>query len=147
MFESFPNGKKMQLITSSPIPPDLRKKRFTAREVVGEVMLMLRPVVAILAIRVWGERSWKPYLLSLLVEIVALWLQRKATLLTKAEAMEWDSRQKDLIWRCIFKRPFFDLFKNRLLRPALGLLMKEERMVFKAIMYIVDIQSSITLTV
>ena len=137
----------MQLITSSPLPSDLRRKRFKFSDVLGELLLILRPLIAILAIRVWGERSWKPYLLSFIVELLAGWLQRKATLLNRSEALEWDSRQKDMVWRRIFKRPFFDLFKNRLLRPALGMLMKEERMVFKAVMYIVDVQSSITLTI
>ena len=89
MFEEFPNGKKIQLVTSVPIPPEFTKKRLTFWQMVGEMLLMLRPLVAIIAIRLYGEDSYKPYILSLLIELAAVWLQRKATLLTPIEAAEW----------------------------------------------------------
>jgi len=42
---------------------------------------MLRPVLAIIAIRVKGEDSYKPYFLSIIIELIVFWLQRKMTLL------------------------------------------------------------------
>lgn len=50
---------------------------------------MLRPLIAIIAIRIYGEDSYIPYVLSLVIDLAAVWLQRKATLLTPVEAAEW----------------------------------------------------------
>jgi len=55
----------------------------------GEILLMLRPLIAIIAIRIYGEDSYIPYVLSLVIDLAAVWLQRKATLLTPVEAAEW----------------------------------------------------------
>ncbi len=76
-------------MTSVPVPSEFTKKRLTFWEMVGEMLLMLRPLVAIIAIRLYGEDSYIPYLLSLVVELTAVWLQRKATLLSPIEAAEW----------------------------------------------------------
>ena len=65
MFEVFPNGKRIQLVTSTPIPKDLERKRLSFWELLGEILLMVRPVIAILAIRMYGEDSYIPYLISL----------------------------------------------------------------------------------
>jgi hypothetical protein len=53
---------------------------------IGEVLFMLRPLVAIIAIRIYGEDSYTPYVMSLLIDLIAVWLQRKATLLNPIEA-------------------------------------------------------------
>lgn len=37
----------------------------------GEVAFILRPLVYVLAILLWGRRSWKPWLLSLVIDGVA----------------------------------------------------------------------------
>ncbi len=55
VFETFPNGKKLQLVTSVPIPKDLEKTRLRFWQIIGEFLFILRPLVAILAIRVFGE--------------------------------------------------------------------------------------------
>jgi len=89
MFEELPNGKKIQLVTSVPVPSEFTKKRLTFWEMVGEMLLMLRPLAAIIAMRLYGEDSFIPYILSLVIELAAVWLQRKATLLSPIEAAEW----------------------------------------------------------
>lgn len=89
MLEELPNGKKIQLVTSVPIPPEFTKKRLTFCEMMGEMLLMLRPLAAIIAIRLYGEDSYIPYVLSLVIELLAVCLQRKATLLSPIEAAEW----------------------------------------------------------
>lgn len=50
-----PNGKKMQLVTSEPIPQELSRKRADFWQILGELILMIRPVVAIIGIRMYGE--------------------------------------------------------------------------------------------
>ena len=146
MFEVFPNGKKIQLVTSTPIPSDLERKRLNFWELLGEFLLMIRPVVAIVAIRMYGEDSYLPYFLSLGIELFVFWLQRKITLLKPVELAEWESRQKDLIWRCLFKRPFFKVFLE-LCKTVMRKFCGEHRWIFRIIIFVLEIQSSITLTI
>lgn len=80
-----PNGKKMQLVTSEPIPQELSRKRADFWQILGELILMIRPVVAIIGIRMYGEDSYVPYFLSLAIELFVFWLQRKITLLKPIE--------------------------------------------------------------
>ena len=90
---------------------------------IGEVLFMLRPLVAIIAIRIYGEDSYTPYVISLLIDLVAVWLQRKATLLNPIEAAEWEARQKEIVWRALFKRPVFALFTLKACKKILGVFM------------------------
>lgn len=52
----------------------------------GELSYILRPVVYTLALRQWGSRSWKPYLLSLAVELGSMKMTRSATSLSAKNA-------------------------------------------------------------
>jgi hypothetical protein len=52
-------------------------------------LFIIRPLVAILAIRVFGEESYLPYLISLFIEVVAFFLERKVKLLDPVETVEW----------------------------------------------------------
>jgi hypothetical protein len=146
MFEVMPNGKKIQLVTSEPIPQELARKRATFGQLIGELLLMIRPVIAIIAIRMYGEDSYVPYFVSLAIELIVFWLQRKLTLLKPAEVAEWESRQKDIIWRCLFKRPFFKIFLE-FVKTILRKFMGEHRWLFRIIVFVLEVQSSITLTI
>ena len=140
-----PNGKKIQIVTSEPIPEELSRKRANLWEIIGELLHMIRPVLAILAIRMYGEDSYVPYFLSLAIELIAFWLQRKMTVLRPVELAEWESRQKDIVWRCLFKKPFFKIFLE-FCKTILRKFMGEHRWLFRLIVFILEIQSSITLT-
>lgn len=65
MFEFFPNGKKVQLVTSVAVPKNLERTRLKFWQLFGEFLFILRPLVAILAIRYFGEDSYVPYFISL----------------------------------------------------------------------------------
>ena len=99
------------------------------------MLLMLRPVVAIIAIRVHGEDSYKPYFLSLLIELLVFFLQRKMTLLKPAEVSEWEGRQKDFIWRILFKRPFFKVFLEAC-KKVMGKFVGEHRWIYRLVVFI-----------
>jgi hypothetical protein len=64
----------MQLVTSVPIPKELERTRLRFWQMMGEFLFILRPLVAILAIRVFGEESYIPYFLSLAIEALAFFL-------------------------------------------------------------------------
>lgn len=107
---------------------------------------MVRPVIAIIAIRMYGEDSYVPYFLSLGIELVVFWLQQKLTVLRPVELAEWESRQKDVVWRCLFKKPFFRVFLE-FCKTLLKKFMGEQRWLFRVLVFVLEVQSSITLTI
>lgn len=79
----------MQIISSVPVPPELQRTRLKLWQIMGEFLFIVRPLIAILAIRVFGEESYIPYFISLFIEVVAFLLERKVKLLDPAETVEW----------------------------------------------------------
>lgn len=60
-----------------------------ARLLVGaEVLHILRPLVYVLALRRWGRRSWKPWLLSLVVELASARLTSSGAVASRRAAAE-----------------------------------------------------------
>lgn len=51
-----------------------------------------------------------------------------------------------MIMRYLFRKPFFLLLKRLLIEPLLAKIIKPERMVSKLILSIIEMQSSISLT-
>ena len=51
-----------------------------------------------------------------------------------------------MLKRYIFRKPLFNVLKSMVIVPVLKKFMKEERMVFSLLMSLLEMQSSVTLT-
>ena len=141
------NGKKMQLITSTKIPKQLHKTPLKFRHIIGELLTVLRPLVSIICIRIYGIDSYKSYFISLIIDIfIILVFQRGLKVTSDEDKKEMSRRKNQMIMRYIFRRPFFMLLKRLLIEPLLAKIIKPERMVSKIIMSLIEMQSSISLT-
>jgi len=70
-------GKKIQLITSVPIPSSLKRTKMSFKVILGEVLTLLRPLISIIAIRLFGQINYKAYFISLAIDLsIMLFLQR-----------------------------------------------------------------------
>lgn len=91
----------------------------------GEFLSMLRPLVSIVLIRVFGLKSYKHFAVSLAIDLsIFLYFQKNIKVNTEEEKAELRKRKKDAIMRYIFKKPFFMLLKQFLLCPLLEKTMK-----------------------
>lgn len=55
-------------------------------------------------------------------------------------------RKNELVMRYLFRKPFFTLLKRLLIEPLLAKIIKPERMASKLILSLIEMQSSISLT-
>lgn len=82
-------GKKVQLITSVPIPSELKRSKLNFSSLLGEVLSLLRPLLSIIAIRLFGIDSYKSYFASLIIDLfILVVLQRKIVVSKKTEVEE-----------------------------------------------------------
>lgn len=69
MFETMANGKKIQLLTATKLPTQLKKIPLKFRHILGEFLTILRPLLSIICIRLFGIDSYKSYFISLIMDL------------------------------------------------------------------------------
>ena len=72
-----PCGKKIQILNTKIVPTSLKKNALSFRQIVGEILVLLRPLISIVAIRVFGQNNFKAYLLSLAIDLFVLLILQK----------------------------------------------------------------------
>lgn len=147
VFEELPCGKSIQMVNSKMVPQILGRNKLKFKQIIGELLTLLRPLISIIAIRVFGQNNYKAYFISLAIDLFIVFiLQGRMKVSTVEEAKELEQRRKDIIYRYIFRKPFYHLIKAKLIEPLLKLLMREDRLFYRLIISLCDMQSTITLT-
>ncbi|PIA18066.1 peroxisome membrane protein [Coemansia reversa NRRL 1564] len=100
-------------------------RRYGALGLAGELLFILRPLIYIIGIRKMGRRDWRPWALSLLIELASRQMVRTDLHIDKKGQPEHTiereelSRRKWLFLYYLLRSPFFDRFtESRLTRAA-----------------------------
>ncbi len=75
--EALAFGKKMALVSVAPLPSDLKKTKISYLNILGEILTLLRPLMTIIAIRAYGQNSYKAYFLSFLIDLVIIFILQR----------------------------------------------------------------------
>jgi len=94
------------------LPPCAPKDQST--KVIGELLFIFRPVIYWVSYSICGKRSWKPWFLSLIIEIVSksfseYGLYNLNIPLSKSESNEL-SRRRQMFLYYLIRSPFYDKF-------------------------------------
>ena len=147
MFEKLSSGKQLQLITTKRIPHELSRNKLTTLQFIGELLTVLRPLISIISIRIYGFNSYKSYLISLLFDLAIVFIFQKGIKVKSIEEREEImSRKKSIIKRYIFRKPLYNLLRQLVIVPVLSKIIRPERAISNFIMSLFDMQSSISLT-
>jgi hypothetical protein len=82
------NGKKIQLVTAVKLPKQLKINALKFRHIVGEYLTVLRPLISIVCIRIFGINSYKSYFISLLLDILIILVFQKGLKVTSNKEKE-----------------------------------------------------------
>jgi hypothetical protein len=93
-FESTSTGKKISLRSNLPVPPQFSLSRITNLETLGELLYLLRPLVYIISLWVYGAKSYKSWVISLVIDLIRIVLQRNIKVRNIGEKMELENRNK-----------------------------------------------------
>lgn len=142
-------GKRIGLIRKLPIvmaEEDKLMRTYTAKYRVAEALYLTRPVIYCFCQIFFGQRSYKPYLISLLIDLVRLILESRVKFRTTAELNEFKKRNRDLIINYLLRNPFYiEILRNRILDPLLDKLFPRFTFIKKIIIYIFEIRSSLSI--
>ncbi|XP_069888607.1 peroxisomal biogenesis factor 16 isoform X2 [Dipodomys merriami] len=106
--------KRQQELNVPPTPLGLQ-------ETIAESLYITRPLLHLLSLGVWGQRSWTPWLLSGVVDVTSLSLLSDRKGLTRRERLELRRRTIALLYY-LLRSPFYDRFSEAKIRFLLQLL-------------------------
>ncbi|XP_040836091.1 peroxisomal biogenesis factor 16 isoform X2 [Ochotona curzoniae] len=81
------------------------------RETVAESLYIARPLLHLLSLGLWGQRSWAPWLLSGVVDVTSLSLLSDRKGLSRRERLEL-RRRTILLLYYLLRSPFYDRFSE-----------------------------------
>ncbi|CAO2579819.1 Peroxisomal membrane protein PEX16 [Lemmus lemmus] len=81
------------------------------QETIAESLYIARPLLHLLSLGFWGQRSWTPWLLSGLVDMTSLSLLSNRKSLTRREQLEL-RRRTILLLYYLLRSPFYDRFSE-----------------------------------
>ncbi|CAK84893.1 unnamed protein product (macronuclear) [Paramecium tetraurelia] len=140
--------KQVSIIKTLPIPNSLKKRDYDSqlnilRVQIGEILYLLRPLVYCSCILKFGTRSYSPYLISLSIDILRFLIQFKIQIFRKSQKEELRLRAKDAIICYVLRDPFYSqILKQKCLNKVLGLLVKEENILHRLVIGLLDLRSS-----
>ncbi|XP_059959006.1 peroxisomal biogenesis factor 16 isoform X2 [Mesoplodon densirostris] len=81
------------------------------QETIAESLYIARPLLHLLSLGLWGQRSWTPWLLSGVVDVTSLSLLSERKGLTRRERLEL-RRRTILLLYYLLRSPFYDRFSE-----------------------------------
>ncbi|XP_062950189.1 peroxisomal biogenesis factor 16 [Cynocephalus volans] len=99
-------GRQQQpeLLSGTPTPLGLQ-------ETIAESLYIARPLLHLISLGLWGQRSWTPWLLSGVVDVTSLSLLSDRKGLTRRERLEL-RRRTILLLYYLLRSPFYDRFSE-----------------------------------
>lgn len=98
-------GRQQQVEPSVPPTP------LGLQETIAESLYIARPLLHLLSLGLWGQRSWTPWLLAGVVDVTSLSLLNDRKGLTRRERLELRRRTIMLLYY-LLRSPFYDRFSE-----------------------------------
>lgn len=98
-------GRQQQVEPSVPPTP------LGLQETIAESLYIARPLLHLLSLGLWGQRSWTPWLLAGVVDVTSLSLLSDRKGLTRRERLELRRRTITLLYY-LLRSPFYDRFSE-----------------------------------
>lgn len=146
--ETTSSGKKIALQSLLPLSKRFKAKGLSYVEIFGELLYIIRPLAYIIVLKLCGTKSYKAWATALVIDVVRWLIQSKMAVRSPEELAELSKRKSEMISKACFRPPFYtNIFKSKIVEPILNRLMKCDRWIYRIIMYILEMKSSITLTI
>lgn len=98
-------GRQQQVEPSVPPTP------LGLQETIAESLYIARPLLHLLSLGLWGQRSWTPWLLAGVVDVTSLSLLNDRKGLSRRERLELRRRTIMLLYY-LLRSPFYDRFSE-----------------------------------
>jgi peroxin-16 len=86
--------------------------------ITAEIFYILRPLIHCLALRYYGQNSWTPYLISLVVDLLRMLLEINFKFTSRSQREEFVHRNHTGLLNYLMRNPFYSgVLKGRILGP------------------------------
>lgn len=142
------NDKYFGLIGKLPVSieeeSEICEKRIVANQI-AMLLHLIRPVVYCFSQLYFSQRSYKPYFISIMIDIIRLLLleQSRIKFTSLFELQEFKKMNKDILINYLLQRPFYtEMLRNKILDPLLDCQFPKLPFVGKIIIYLFELRSS-----
>lgn len=143
--------KKISVLNNLPIPDEMFSKSTEpnldqVRIMCGEIIHISRPLIYCFLLRHFRLKSYWPYIISLLTDILRLFVQRRIRFYNKAEKEEFRARNKEMLICYLLRNPLYsNIVKKKIIIPFFDTFFKRLGFLKTFFLYIVEMRSSISL--
>ncbi|XP_067000781.2 peroxisomal membrane protein PEX16 [Anabrus simplex] len=114
-----PSGNNLEQDENYKVAIELTRRQLTA-----EVLYIGKPLIHLAAMYRWGQKAWKPWLVSLGVDLLSLHLYSKeSTKLTRLQRLELSRRSVALLLY-LLRSPYYDRYTRDRLQTFLRVMAK-----------------------
>lgn len=104
-------GAPQQREGQQQVEPSVPPTPLGLQETIAESLYIARPLLHLLSLGLWGQRSWTPWLLAGVVDVTSLSLLSDRKGLTRRERLELRRRTITLLYY-LLRSPFYDRFSE-----------------------------------
>ena len=147
--EIYPRTQKVvKQITTMPIPEELfiRNKNCELENLkiwLGELIYVFRPIIYCYSLLICRYSSYKPYFISMALDILRIALQKNITFYWSVERNEFAKRNYDLIFNYVFRNPIYSkIIKGKFLNPFLGKIFRNLSVLKKIVFWFLELRLS-----
>jgi peroxin-16 len=122
--ELYPRTKKIvKQITTMPIPEEMFMKNKNSETEnlkiwLGEVIYVFRPIIYCYSLLLFKYSSFKPYFISMALDVLRMILQKNINFHWMTERNEFAKRNYDLLFNYVFRNPIYSkIIKGKFLNP------------------------------
>ncbi len=141
--------KNMNILSNLPIPRQIKSpllNRDLKKIRLGEAIHLVRPLIYCLAQIYYGTNSYKPYIISLILDLIRLLLQMKTECYDPKELEEFKLRKKDIVINYMLRNPFYTkILKEKIVVPIMDKLFPGIPFLNKVVLYLLEVRSSLSL--
>ncbi len=86
--------------------------------ITAEILYIVRPLIHCLALRFYGQNSWTPYIISLLVDLLRMLLEINFKFTQRSQREEFNYRNHTGLLNYLMRNPFYSsVLKGKILEP------------------------------
>lgn len=143
--------KKVGILSSLPIPQEMMKNNTESiikQKLIffGEILFVLRPLIYCFSLIFYKTDSFKPYFISLFIDLIRIFLQKNILFYNSEEKKEFDFRKKELLLCYLLRNPFYSLIlKSKVIDPILNKLFGRIPILKTIILYFIEIRCCLSL--
>lgn len=111
----------------------------------AEITYIIRPVIYCMTLRIYGRESWKPYIMSFVIDFLRMLFEINFRFTSKCQKEEFKYRNSTALLNYLMRNPFYArVLKGRVLDPFLSKIFGKNSWIKRILFYIIEIKCSVS---